>query len=276
MTIYVSALAANGNALASGDQTYGAQYTLAVSKAADITITSPKTLPVATAFAPYSFKFTATGGSGNYYWSIYSGRLPSDIEITGGYLILRDGTLSGTPHFAGTYTFEVFCSDGLDAGSRYVIGQFTITVLADNILPISIPNTNFSSIQAINKQGDVVGTAGVSGIGLGYWSRPVLRTGSGVVLYFDLDGTIYGMNEYRDLVGQYGSPSRGFLREWNGAFTSIDPPGARGDAAVLGINKQRQLAGYYFNGSKYVAFIRSPDGTFTPELCTGIRDRRNG
>jgi predicted outer membrane repeat protein len=65
-------------------------------------------------------QLTATGGSGNYTWSIQSGTLPSGVQLT------SNGLLTGTPMLTGSSNVVIVVSDGSLSGNR----QFTITVNA--------------------------------------------------------------------------------------------------------------------------------------------------
>lgn len=53
-------------------------------------------LPDFTIGIPYAHTFTATGGNGNYIWSVVSGVLPSGLVLSAG------GTISGTPNLSAT------------------------------------------------------------------------------------------------------------------------------------------------------------------------------
>lgn len=68
-------------------------FTLVINGALTITSGSP---PAGEVGVPYSFQFTATGGSGNYSWSVTAGTLPAGLTLSAA------GLLSGTPTAAGT------------------------------------------------------------------------------------------------------------------------------------------------------------------------------
>jgi len=68
------------------------------------TITSTTPLPNGQPGVFYSRTLTATGGSGNFTWSIVGGGFP-------GISISPDGTLSGTPEVNGTSFFQVRAAD---------------------------------------------------------------------------------------------------------------------------------------------------------------------
>jgi hypothetical protein len=73
---------------------------------------------------PYAHTMTATGGSGNYLWSIVSGTLPSGLTMSPG------GTISGTPNIAAvdsTFVVKVVDLDFQDAtaaGCQRTFGIF--------------------------------------------------------------------------------------------------------------------------------------------------------
>jgi len=90
-----------------------------------------KALPQATLTGVYpSQTLQATGGSGAYTWSIFSGTLPPSINLS------PAGVLSGTPGSAGTFTFTVQVRDA--AGD---IAQQPLTLVVNPvavILPASL------------------------------------------------------------------------------------------------------------------------------------------
>lgn len=79
---------------------------------------------------PYSFSFTAAGGTAPYSWSITGGTVPIGLTFAG-------GTLAGTPTAAGTSTFTVTVTDatGLTASvlcSVTIAAQVVITITNGN------------------------------------------------------------------------------------------------------------------------------------------------
>jgi len=97
---------------------------------------SPTELPAGTVGMPYSAALQATGGNGNYAWTI-TGNLPSGLSINA-----TSGLISGTPGSAGTSHFTVKVSDNAtpaNTGSR----PYSITVAAVGTLaitPTTLPN----------------------------------------------------------------------------------------------------------------------------------------
>ncbi len=78
----------------------------------------------------YYFYFTASGGTGLVTWAVTSGALPGGLKLT------PDGTLSGTPSVAGTFSFTVTATDSAqpaETGSH----SFSVTINAPAPLLIS-------------------------------------------------------------------------------------------------------------------------------------------
>lgn len=91
---------------------------------------STTSVPGITVFDPYSTKL-GTVGNRNGTWSLESGQLPTGLSLSGG------GTISGTTHQPGIFTFEVeFCQ-----GTPHVIGcdtqELTIQVDPDTVPQIA-------------------------------------------------------------------------------------------------------------------------------------------
>lgn len=72
-------------------------------------------------FRPYSQTLQASGGSGNYVWSVSAGSLP-----TGLILEASTGIMSGRCRLSGSWTFTVTAQDQQNA-SATVSRQFTVT-----------------------------------------------------------------------------------------------------------------------------------------------------
>jgi hypothetical protein len=62
-------------------------------------------LPAAIKNTSYSQKLEATGGGGNYTWSLATGKLPEGVSLN------SDGTISGTPSADGDNVFTVKAAD---------------------------------------------------------------------------------------------------------------------------------------------------------------------
>lgn len=80
------------------------QFSILVSN--DLTLLSPRTLPMAYSAQPYSFTFQAGGGTAPYTWAVTGGALPSGVQLAA-----QTGVLSGTPLAAGAYLFTVRVTD---------------------------------------------------------------------------------------------------------------------------------------------------------------------
>jgi len=97
--------------------TASGQFTVII--ATGLTITSPAILPGGTPNTPYSYLFTAAGGTAPYTWTVPSGSLPSGVTIA------SNGQLSGQPTAAGTYHFTVQVTDSLE---RQALAQESLTI----------------------------------------------------------------------------------------------------------------------------------------------------
>ncbi len=90
-------------------------------------------LPGATQFAPYSAHFAASGGNGQYAWSLAGGELPPGMTLS------STGDLSGSPAKAKTYGFSVkVTSGGVEATAELNLqvsdGSLPLVVV-DQVLP---------------------------------------------------------------------------------------------------------------------------------------------
>ncbi|MCU1339249.1 MAG: Ig family protein [Bryobacterales bacterium] len=124
----------------STDRAASRQFTLAVVQPLQITTS---TLPDAAANQPYAFQIQATGGTGQFAWSITAGALPPGIVLGAG-----TGTLSGTaPNVTASYPFTVQLLDQVTQATTTakftinVIGGLVITTLA---LPDATVNQPYS------------------------------------------------------------------------------------------------------------------------------------
>jgi hypothetical protein len=92
-------------------------FTLVISSGITITTASP--LPDATVGSSYFLTFGASGGTGPYNWSLYSGTLPTGLSLS------SSGTLSGTPSVNGTFNFTVRL---VDSASTSTSASYALTV----------------------------------------------------------------------------------------------------------------------------------------------------
>ncbi len=134
-----------------------AAATLSVTVTSGVTLpsTNPSTLGSADAASPYSGTVVATGGSGNYSWTITG--MPADglsASTSGGTL-----TISGTPASAETVSFTAKITDTTADQS---FGPITYTVTVNNALSISTLNGNplANGFVGVNYTSFVVGSGG--------------------------------------------------------------------------------------------------------------------
>jgi hypothetical protein len=85
-------------------------------------------LPQGTVGQPYSYTFTASGGSGPYQWFLSAGQLPPGLSLSTssfvsppGMFVSSTGLLSGTPTTAGPNTFQIGLSDGYTSAFRVFV-----------------------------------------------------------------------------------------------------------------------------------------------------------
>lgn len=79
-------------------------FTLTVVAPLTIITTSP--LTAGTVGTAYSATLVATGGATPYVWSLLSGKLPKGLKLSS-----SGGTISGTPHASGTFSFTILVHD---------------------------------------------------------------------------------------------------------------------------------------------------------------------
>ncbi|WP_435102361.1 putative Ig domain-containing protein [Halarchaeum sp. P4] len=91
-------------------------FSITIAGAPSITTT---TLRNATERVAYSQPLAASDGTAPVFWSVTNGSLPDGLTLA------RDGTLSGTPTTAGTYTVTVTATDASGATASQ---QYTLTV----------------------------------------------------------------------------------------------------------------------------------------------------
>lgn len=100
-------------------------------RAATLTL-SPSTLPNGTQNVAYDQTVTASGGNGNYSFSITLGSLPNGLSLA------SDGEITGTPTATGVSNFTITAQDtASNSGSRsYSISVGTASL---TLLPTSLP-----------------------------------------------------------------------------------------------------------------------------------------
>ena len=97
------------------------QYGLTVN-GATLVVTDPTVLPNGGVGVPYAQPLTASGGQAPYVYSLFSGSLPPGLTLA------SNGTVSGTPTGAGTYTFRVYVRDSRPPASGTGTAQFNVTI----------------------------------------------------------------------------------------------------------------------------------------------------
>jgi large repetitive protein len=100
-----------------------------ITVAAGVSITSAAA-QAAAVNSPYSYTFTATGGTTPYTWSVNAGTLPAGLTLSAA------GVLSGTPTTTGTYPFTV---NVIDANHGVATASITLVVTAALALTFSAP-----------------------------------------------------------------------------------------------------------------------------------------
>jgi hypothetical protein len=119
------------------DSSIGPGVGLSAQQTFSLTVVGLLTVPTATfpngnVGTAYSVALPSSGGVPPLAWSIYTGSLPS------GLVLQKNGTISGTPTLAGTYTFTVEVVDSSPVQQSYTSSNFTITI---NASPLAIRTT---------------------------------------------------------------------------------------------------------------------------------------
>ena len=123
---------------------------LGINPALAITTSS---IPAAVQGVAYSQSLSATGGAGNYSWSVSGGALPAGISLGGG------GTLSGTPTVSGPFSFTAKVSDGVSSSTQTLslnVGA-TLSITSSGTLPNGFAGTPYSvGLTATGGTGDPI------------------------------------------------------------------------------------------------------------------------
>ena len=82
---------------------------------------SPATVPTPQVGIAYSQRFTASGGTAPYSFAVTAGALPTGLTLA------NDGTLSGTPSAAGSFTYTITATDSASGSSAPFVGQANYT-----------------------------------------------------------------------------------------------------------------------------------------------------
>lgn len=126
-------------------------YTLTVN-CPTINIT-PTTLNAANLGVPYSQQFSQTGGVGSITWSVESGTLPSNINLS------ANGLLSGTPIISGNFPITIRATDSNGCFGQlnytFVVGTCPTISISPGTLPSGLFGTNYN--QALSASGGTPG-----------------------------------------------------------------------------------------------------------------------
>lgn len=105
--------------------------------------TSNSPLPAASLSVPYSFTFTATGGTPAYTWAITSGTVPNMT------LNADTGVLSGTPLTSGVFQITVTVTDSMGQGTPKIfivpINSGPLEITTFNMLPSGTVGAPYST-----------------------------------------------------------------------------------------------------------------------------------
>ena len=138
----------------------GAQFTVVVSNSTGSTTSNAATLTVSNATqslqittsslpggqmqTSYSASLQAAGGTAPYAWSVLSGQLPNGLSLS-------NGTITGTPTLAGSFTFTIQVKDksGATASAAFSISITTTTSVTPQFghtVIVVEENTNYGNV----------------------------------------------------------------------------------------------------------------------------------
>ena len=118
-------------------------FSIQVSPALTITSSS---LPAAVLGVAYNQALTASGGTGNYSWSVSGGTLPGGVGLS------ASGALSGTPTASGSFSFTAQVSDGVSTATQSIsltVGA-TLTITSSGTLVNGITGQAYTAGFAAN------------------------------------------------------------------------------------------------------------------------------
>jgi Ice-binding-like/Putative Ig domain/IPTL-CTERM motif len=115
---------------------------------------APSTVSTLIVGSAYSQPLTASGGTGSYTFTIFSGNLPAGLTLSSG------GLLSGTPTTAGSSTVTIRATDGSGCP-----GAITYTIVVAGGLPacVTAPTVTSISSQTLPVSGSVAVGFTISG-----------------------------------------------------------------------------------------------------------------
>ena len=132
----------------SGDgQVASRELTIVISDALSVTTAS---LPTTITGTPYNEMLMATGGDGNYTWSVISGSPPNGLTVSG------NGSITGTSSSAvsASFTVAVLSGDGQSASRQLTISVYDpLQVTTTALLPAPINEPYFETLRAIGGDG---------------------------------------------------------------------------------------------------------------------------
>ncbi|KPA16060.1 Ig family protein [Candidatus Magnetomorum sp. HK-1] len=90
---------------------------------------------------PYEKQLEASGGYGDFQWSVYSGYLPNGLDIA-----ISNGKITGTPDKA-SYHSIVLCVKDIDGRTAYkdmTLEMIDVLALKNNTMPTALKNSSYS------------------------------------------------------------------------------------------------------------------------------------
>jgi large repetitive protein len=249
-------------------------FSFAVYNALSLPAPNPNSLGAGTTGEAYTGTISASGGSGNYTWTVTS--LPSDglSSSSGGGTL----TISGTPTTATTVSFGVKLTDTTTGIS---VGPFTYSILVSNPPPLALPAPNPSSLPSAtvgqSYSGSITATGGVppytwtvtglpsnslssssSGNNLSVTGTPTTMTGiSFTASVTDSASHTAGPNTYTISVNSAGSQVSGQIFLTSGCGGSVTVP-----TITVSINTNPVQTTTTDNNGNY-SFASIPNGTYT-------------
>lgn len=139
----------------SGDGETLAEFYVEVNNPLPHPVMDATPLPAGTVGVPYSYTFTATGGTTPYYYKKYYGTLPNGLTLS------NSGILSGTPTTAGTYggsgNLRISVSD---ANEAFDILDITLTIKAPELATTVTNEATGITVSGATLSGNVTNDGG--------------------------------------------------------------------------------------------------------------------